>query len=130
MDTLLYHTHILVKADVQTPPTTTVELNDWFVRLVDAVGMKIFIPPQSRICTGEGNEGITGIVAIETSHSSVHIWDRPGEPALFQFDLYSCKEFLISEVLHMVNEFNPVGIEWILIDRNTGLTVSKQGKEF
>ncbi len=128
MDTLLFHTHLLVKADVLDPPITTTELNNWFVRLVDAVNMRVFIPPQSKICTEPGNEGITGIVAIETSHSSVHIWTSPpGIPALFQFDLYSCKEFDVNEVLLLVKEFSPVSVEWILIDRNENFIVTKSG---
>lgn len=117
MDHDLFHTHLLVRATIRKPPMHPDQLNDWFCRLVESVGMNILIPPQSVYCDTPGNEGITGIVCIETSHSSIHVWSNRPEPFL-QFDLYSCRPFNVDTVLKMLDEFGLVSADYCLMDRN------------
>jgi len=38
-----------------------------------------------------GNQGLTSVTIIETSHIAVHVWDEVS-PALMQMDVYSCAE--------------------------------------
>ena len=76
--------------------------------------------PISSYVTKKGNEGLTAAVLIETSHISIHVWDK-ADPALIQFDLYSCKDFNVDIVLTHFSVFNPVHIEYMLLDRNEKL---------
>lgn len=118
-NSLLCHKHILITATGLTnPPKTPEVVNDWLLRLVEAVGMKVFIAPQSRRCDEPGNEGVTGIVCIETSHASLHCWDAGPEQPFVQIDLYSCREFDEDAVLDMVDEFGPSFVVSDVIDRS------------
>ena len=128
MDTL-DHKHMLVFAYVQKPPKVVEQLEDWFRRLVDAVGMKVLIEPKCVYCDTAGNEGITGTVCIETSHASIHFWekhDRNPEFSCVQFDLYSCKDYDPQTVINMIAEFGIIDYQYMIIDRNADFQVSQQ----
>ena len=84
--------------------------------------MKIIKGPYASYVSKEGNRGITGVVMIETSHAAIHVWDEVN-PALVQFDVYSCADFLIQDVLFQFKEMNPSKIEWKFMDRSEGLKV-------
>jgi S-adenosylmethionine/arginine decarboxylase-like enzyme len=80
--------------------------------------MKVVAGPTSVYVDEPGNEGITGTVTLATSHSSIHVWDAQ-DPAMFQFDIYSCSEFRPEEVLGHINEhFDLQEAYWSFIDRN------------
>ena len=112
------HQHLLVKGKMLNPPKTVEELNDWLTRLVKKVRMEVLHGPFSvRVDDVPGNEGITGVVVLATSHSSIHVWDAL-EIAEFHFDLYSCTEFSSNEVREHLNEFKLVECEWMFVDRN------------
>ena len=112
------HLHLLVKGHIKTAVTEPAELNEWFTQLVHKVGMRVIAGPTSVYCNDLGNEGITGTVTLATSHSSIHIWDAL-EPKMFQFDLYSCKEFSPEDVLsHIDEKFGLISSTWQFIDRN------------
>lgn len=110
------HKHLLVKGYLKEPLQKEFlpELEDWFVRLVDKVGMNILIPPKAVWCDTPGNEGLTCTVCIDTSHSSIHSW-----PDFFTFDLYSCKDFEVDDVFDMLYELGTVKVEYDVIDRNS-----------
>lgn len=110
----LNHLHLLVRADIKTPECTPEFIEDWLTRLVAAVGMKVLIPARAIHCDTDGNEGVTGIVCLETSHASIHVW----EDGYLQFDLYSCKEFSTDAVLDLFQPFEPQRIDFTLVDRN------------
>ena len=114
------HKHIIVGASIRQPPVKTDMVTDWLTRMVDAVGMKLVLGPFAHYCTAENNEGIAGICAIETSHCSIHVWDKEEVPYL-RFDLYSCSAFNVEQVLELIQEFDCYFYEWVLIDRNTGI---------
>ena len=112
------HQHLLVKGKMLNPPRTVEELNDWLARLVKKVRMEVLHGPFSvRVDDVPGNEGITGVVVLATSHSSIHVWDALDTP-VFHFDLYSCTQFSSDEVREHLNEFNLVDCEWMFVDRN------------
>ena len=116
------HLHLLVKGYMKTPPKTEKTLNIWFTQLVQNVGMKVVAGPTSVYVNEPGNEGITGTVTLATSHVSIHVWDNEN-PAMFQFDLYSCSNFTPKQVLtHIDDWFGLNEAYWQFIDRN--------GKEF
>jgi len=104
---------------MKTPPKTEKVLNIWFTQLVNNVGMKVVAGPTSVYVDEPGNEGITGTVTLATSHASIHVWDNEN-PAMFQFDLYSCCEFSPKAVLNHINDwFQLESASWQFIDRNT-----------
>jgi S-adenosylmethionine/arginine decarboxylase-like enzyme len=112
------HLHLLVKGYIKSPPQTEKVLNEWLEQLVEKVGMKVVAGPTSVYVNEPGNEGITGTVTLATSHSSIHVWDAQN-PAMFQFDLYSCSQFTPDQVLEHINEwFILETAYWSFIDRN------------
>ena len=123
----LNHQHLLVKAYVNNPPVCTDELNMWLTELVELVDMEVFMDPRSTLCDTPGNEGITGVVGLETSHSSAHFWTRVEKPYV-QFDLYSCKEFSVEAVLDKLNDFGVESANYLTVDRNGDSVKTKKGK--
>lgn len=112
------HLHLLVKGYMKTPPKTEKVLNIWFTQLVQNVGMKVVAGPTSVYVDEPGNEGITGTVTLATSHGSIHVWDNEN-PAMFQFDLYSCSNFTPKQVLDHIDQwFGLQEAHWQFIDRN------------
>jgi len=113
------HLHLLVKGYMKTPPKTEKILNIFFTQLVNTVGMKVVAGPTSVYVNEPGNEGITGTVTLATSHGSIHVWDNTN-PAMFQFDLYSCCEFSPKVVLEELDSwFGLQSATYQFIDRNT-----------
>ena len=83
--------------------------------------MKILIPPVAKYCETVGNEGTTGTVVIETSHSSIHIWHKEPVPYI-KMDVYSCKDFEPNDVVDFVNEtMDVVSGGYMIIDRNSDM---------
>ena len=121
------HLHLIVRGFVNNPPKTEEVLNSWLKTLVSKVGMVVVAGPTSIYVNEPGNEGITGTITLATSHASIHIWDAV-VPSLVQFDIYSCKEYNIDEVLNHLNEFGLQSCDWIYIDRNNGVEVTSKGK--
>ena len=111
------HLHLLVKGSFAKPPKSEDQLNDWFRKLVNTVRMVVVAGPTSTYVDEPGNEGITGTVTLATSHSSMHVWDAESPP-LFQFDIYSCCEFEVDEVLKCLDDFDMTSCSWMHIDRN------------
>ena len=120
------HIHVLIKGYVKNPPRKEEHLNDWFRRLVERVRMVVVAGPTSVYVNEPGNEGLTGTVTLATSHASIHVWDNV-EPAMFQFDLYSCSEFTPQEVIEHLEEFDLVSCEYMFIDRNNEMKVVETG---
>ena len=90
------HLHLLVKGYVKNPPRSEEILNNWFKELVDKVRMKVVAGP-----------------------TSVYVNEPGQDPAMFQFDIYSCSEFSPEEVLGHINEhFDLQEAYWSFIDRN------------
>lgn len=121
-----YHQHLLVKCWVTNPPKKEELLNKWFTYLVDTVGMKVVAGPTSVYVSDPGNEGLTGTVTLATSHASIHIWDNT-EPPMVQFDIYSCKEFTLEQVMKCFDPWGLIKAEWVMIDRNSTPTITSQG---
>jgi len=95
--------HIIITAtNLKNVPKTPEIIIDWLNRLVKTVNMEILIPPKAVRCDDLGNEGVTGIVCIKTSHASIHVWDS-GENPFLKCDLYSCATFEPQDVIKIIN---------------------------
>ena len=46
------------------------------VFLIKDIGMKLMFGPEVRYVRQEGNEGLTAVAIIETSHVALHVWDK------------------------------------------------------
>jgi|TARA_Y100001951_G_C11190915_1_gene211466 S-adenosylmethionine/arginine decarboxylase-like enzyme len=121
------HKHLLVRAEVNKPIKEERILKKWLKDLVKKIDMKIIKGPYTAYVTKEGNRGITGIVAIETSHVAIHIWDEE-TPALVQFDVYSCANFSTHEVIMHTAIMEPTKVEHLLIDRGKGFNLGNINK--
>ena len=86
---ILEHKHLIIRAEVSNPPTDEAWLHNWLNTLVEKIGMKVCRGPITAYVDMPGNEGLTGVVVIETSHIAIHVWDAV-DPALVQLDVYTC----------------------------------------
>jgi S-adenosylmethionine/arginine decarboxylase-like enzyme len=113
---MLEHKHIIIRAEVQEPPSDVKLTAEWFKKLVKDIDMKILMGPFVTYLDKEGNRGLTGVCVIETSHMAMHVWDE-SSPGLLELDVYSCKDFDPAIVMQAIQEFKPTKIEHILMDR-------------
>lgn len=120
---MLYHKHLLVNAKITKPLQNENEGIEFLRNLVNKIDMKILQGPFATYLDTPENRGLTAIVLIETSHIAFHIWDE-SDPALLQFDLYTCGPLNHQDVLDVINQqFEPVFLEHVLFDRENGFVV-------
>jgi S-adenosylmethionine/arginine decarboxylase-like enzyme len=122
VSTVLEHKHLIVRAELNEPPYSSIEIKEWMKRLVDKIGMNILMGPYAVYSDMEGNQGLTAVTIIETSHIALHVWDE-AEPALMQLDVYTCSSLDINDVFSAIQEWDPTKIEYKYIDREHGLTL-------
>lgn len=117
------HNQLLVNAKAKNPFIDSQKAIEWMTDLVQQIDMKIIQGPYASYVDKEGNRGVTCIVMIETSHIALHIWDEP-DPALIQFDLYTCSTLPVEEVLSNLEEtFNIVEYDYMVIERADSFNV-------
>jgi S-adenosylmethionine/arginine decarboxylase-like enzyme len=123
---LLEHKHLIVRAELNNPPKCTSAIDLWMRKLVDTIGMKILMGPYSVYSDMVGNQGLTAVTIIETSHIAMHVWDEV-EPALMQLDVYTCSTLNVDDVFEAIKQFDPVTVEYKYIDREHDLTLLSNG---
>ena len=126
MSKVLEHKHLIVRAELEEPPYSSIEIKTWMKNLVDKIGMNILMGPYAIYSDMEGNQGLTAVTIIETSHIALHVWDE-AEPALMQLDVYTCSTLNIEDVFDAINEFSPTKVEYKYIDRENELTLLDKG---
>jgi S-adenosylmethionine/arginine decarboxylase-like enzyme len=120
-NSLLVHKHLIVRAEAVRPPVDEEQLKTWMLDFIDSINMKVMMGPYVKYCSMEGNRGITAIAVIETSHIVMHVWDEPN-PALMQFDVYSCGDFNHTNICKKImDDFDIHKIEYKYLNRETGL---------
>lgn len=100
----------------------------WMRSLVESIDMKIIQGPYASYVTKDGNKGLTCIVMIETSHIALHIWDEPN-PAEIQFDLYTCGDLPIDNILKKLEE--ELGLKdyhYMVLERQTGFNILERNR--
>ena len=121
LNNLLVHKHLIIRAEAMQAPTEEEKLKKWFEEFIRSIDMKIFMGPYVKYCDMPGNRGITAVAIIETSHIAMHIWDEVN-PALMQFDVYSCGELNVENICNKIKEdFEITKIEYKFLNRETGL---------
>lgn len=124
---MIYHKHLLVNAKVNNPMKDEEEAIEFLRTLVERIDMKIIKGPFAHYVDAPGNEGLTAIVMIETSHIAFHIWDTP-TPGMLQFDLYTCGSLDLDEVITTLTEyFKLESMDYILMDREFGFETEQAG---
>ncbi len=126
MSKILEHKHLIVRAELNNPPKCTSAIDLWMRRLVEQIDMKILMGPYSVYSDMVGNQGLTAVTIIETSHIAMHVWDEV-DPALMQLDVYTCSTLNIEDVFKALEQFEPVKVEYKYIDREYGLTLLDKG---
>lgn len=124
---MLYHKHLLINAKVRNPMQSEQEAIDFMNELVKRIDMKIIKGPFAHYVDAPGNEGLTSVVMIETSHIAFHIWDHQ-DPAMLQFDLYTCGSLDQDEVISTLAEyFDLISMDYKMFDREVGFVVEDEG---
>jgi S-adenosylmethionine/arginine decarboxylase-like enzyme len=120
------HNHILLNGHVKNPPRDTEEAIEWLRQLVSDIDMKVIQGPYSSYVDVPGNRGLTAAVMIETSHIAFHVWDEE-DPALLQFDLYTCSTLPIPIVIESIDKWMQfVDYNYIVYERATGFNVIEE----
>ena len=126
----LVHKHLLVRAEILKPPTSTSWCSMWLTSLISKIDMKILKGPIVAYSDMVGNRGLTGIVIIETSHIAFHSWDE-NIPAVIQLDIYSCKDFEPKHIFKELEVFNLEKLEYKFLDRkNNFKTIERNVYEY
>jgi S-adenosylmethionine/arginine decarboxylase-like enzyme len=122
------HNHLLINAKINNYPTDNVKVKDFLVYLVEQIDMKIISGPHAVYVNKTGNRGMTASVMIETSHIAFHIWDEL-DPALLQFDLYTCSTLDHNVVIKLLDQFfGFVSYEYQLFDRENGFKLKESNR--
>ena len=103
---LLEHKHLIVRAEIHHPLCNPSAMDDWMRQLVQDIRMKVLMGPFSVYSDMPGNQGLTSVTIIETSHIAGHVWDEVS-PALMQMDVDSCAEFdpqLFNQLIQVQNQ--------------------------
>jgi S-adenosylmethionine/arginine decarboxylase-like enzyme len=112
------HKHIIIRAYVKNPPKTEQQLSSWCCDVIGRVGMNVISGPHVVYSDMVDNEGFTAVAVLDFSHLSIHTWDKV-DPALIEFDLFSCKDFDIQNVLDKLNEFDIITYSQLIVDRDS-----------
>jgi S-adenosylmethionine/arginine decarboxylase-like enzyme len=127
---MLDHKHLIVRAEVDKPPTSIITVKAWLTKIIDGIGMKVAqgleANPIAYYCNLPGNRGLTAIAILETSHCAVHFWDDI-IPGIMQFDLYSCANIEIDHIFNYLLVYEPKKVEFKFLDRNYGLKELSNG---
>jgi S-adenosylmethionine/arginine decarboxylase-like enzyme len=117
---VLEHKHLIVRAEVNRPPTSEEWAVEWVRDLISKIGMKALVGPFAKYLDVPGNRGLTVACIIETSHIAMHVWDEPS-PALVQLDVYTCGSLDINIIFDELKQFEPEKVEYKYLDREHGL---------
>jgi len=118
MEPKLQHKHLLVRAEVKTPPLKDFNLQKELISLVKNIDMKILSGPHTVWCNNIGNMGWSGTVIIETSSITFHSWVEKEYPVI-QLDVYSCRDFKIKTVMLWLAQFDPEKVDYKFLNRET-----------
>jgi S-adenosylmethionine/arginine decarboxylase-like enzyme len=129
----IHHLHILIRAECNLSPKQkdVKKISKKVVSLIKDINMNVFMTPRVKYMPDEGNEGLTWVAGLETSHCSFHAWDKPDQDfmkypdaTLHQMDLYTCGCMNTAEVktiLEFLSEYEPLQVNCVIFDRSKTL---------
>ena len=120
MNPILVHKHLLVRAEVNSPPLYNYSsdgLNKEIKNLIKHIDMEIMSGPHSAYCEEPGNIGWSSTAIITTSSVTFHSWTETG---VIQLDVYSCKDFRIRDVFTWLAQFDIERLDYKYLDREHG----------
>ncbi|BAQ94145.1 S-adenosylmethionine decarboxylase proenzyme (TIGR03330) [uncultured phage_MedDCM-OCT-S35-C6] len=120
---MLEHKHIIIRASVKKPPKEPEVMKKWIRNLVEKLNMTPLGDTIAVYVNKEGNRGLTCLQAIDTSHIAFHSWDED-TPAVVQLDVYTCSDLKKQTVFDALDEFEPIGINYMTLDRKYHLEVT------
>jgi S-adenosylmethionine/arginine decarboxylase-like enzyme len=121
------HNQLLVNGYTKNPIKKEEDAIAWMTNLVDAIGMKVIQGPYASYVSKKGNKGITCVVMIETSHIALHVWDEPN-PSEIQFDLYTCGDLPVQQVLdNLVENLGLFNYKYLVLERELGFNQVMSG---
>lgn len=123
---MIEHKHIIIRAEVREPPKDVELTKKWLTDLISKIGMNLLLGPIGVYLDKEGNRGMTCVAIIETSHIALHVWDETF-PALIQLDVYTCGPLDPALVFDHMQQFEPVKLEYLHLDRETRIFHKGQG---
>ena len=115
------HKHLIVRAEVNKPPTDQKWAHTWLTDLVSKIGLHLCHGPITSDLDLPGIRCLTGVVIIETSHIALHCWDE-SDPGLMQLDVYTCGDLQTEVIFEEIKQFGPVKVEYKFLDREHELT--------
>ena len=116
---MLQHKHLLLKGNIKHIPTNldAISIKIWMERFIKSNGMQLQCEPIVSYVHDKGNRGMTACCLLKTSHMAFHIWDEQ-DPALMQFDFYTCGEMNADEIFKKLNiKFHFLKYEYMILDR-------------
>ena len=121
------HNQLLVNGYTNNAITSEEEAIEWMQSLVDSINMKTIQGPYASYVTKDGNRGLTCVVMIETSHIALHVWDEP-YPAEIQFDLYTCGELPVQDVINnLESSLGLFNYKYLVLEREVGFNQVMSG---
>lgn len=127
MGKVLEHLHLMIRAEVEEPPTDVEFMNGWMRDMVHAIGMQVLDGPRTIYSDMVGNRGLTSSVILNTSNAVLHSWDECS-PGLVMIDVYSCGPLDPYIILDHIQVFKPTKIEYMYLDRKDGLHILDRNK--
>ena len=120
---MLVHKHLLLQARFLARGRIESYYEAWMKTLVGSIGMELLTAPKAVRSNMPGNRGITCSAMITTSHIVLHTWEDD-HPGLLQLDVYSCKDFEISDVIEKLKDLwvDEHTIQFKFLDRENGFT--------
>ena len=121
------HNQLLINGYTNNAITSEEEAVEWMQSLVDSINMKTIQGPYASYVTKDGNRGLTCVVMIETSHMALHVWDEP-DPAEIQFDLYTCGELPVQDVINnLESSLGLFNYKYLVLEREVGFNQVMSG---
>lgn len=117
------HHHLIIRGLCNNPPTDKTYIENWMIGVTKASNMNILSGPFTAYVPDNFNKGWTGIAIIEFSHIALHIWE---DESLIEFDMFSCKEFSLDDIMNEVKKFDPYKLSIQFIDRDSNFGDEKK----
>lgn len=117
---MLEHKHFIACGTSDKKFTNIEPLEDWVIRLINALDMKVLDGPHSMYCDIEGNRGITTVTLLTTSHIIIHIFENEYDSEV-HLDVYSCSNIDLQVIFSFLHELNINDVSYKFLDRTTDL---------